>query len=184
MKYFYDTEFLEDGKTIDLISIGIHAEDGREFYAVSNEFDTRRVARHNWLMSNVMNSIDHEQFIVYDFDGSPAVRDIYVTDEHAMSRARIALDIMGFVGWDRKPEFWAWYSAYDHVVLAQLWGIMLNLPGLIPMYTNDIRTLVDLARLKPGDLPKQAEGHHNALADARQNKVRYDFLMEILTNNG
>jgi hypothetical protein len=29
MKYFYGTEFIEDGKTIDLISIGIVAEDGR-----------------------------------------------------------------------------------------------------------------------------------------------------------
>ena len=36
VKYFFDTEFYEDGKTIDLISIGIVAEDGREFYAVSN----------------------------------------------------------------------------------------------------------------------------------------------------
>src|SRR4051812_11038169 len=34
MKYFYDTEFLEDGQTIELISIGIVAEDGREYYAV------------------------------------------------------------------------------------------------------------------------------------------------------
>jgi hypothetical protein len=29
MKYYYDTEFIEDGRTIDLISIGIVAEDGR-----------------------------------------------------------------------------------------------------------------------------------------------------------
>lgn len=50
MKYFIDTEFIEDftrpwiGKArhyIDLISIAIVAEDGREYYAVSNEFDIR-----------------------------------------------------------------------------------------------------------------------------------------------
>ena len=35
MKYFYDTEFIEDGSTIELISIGVVAEDGREYYAVS-----------------------------------------------------------------------------------------------------------------------------------------------------
>ena len=39
MRYFYDTEFIEDGSTIELVSIGIVAEDGREFYAVSTEFD-------------------------------------------------------------------------------------------------------------------------------------------------
>jgi hypothetical protein len=55
MKYFYDTEFLEGtqtkrflgipyGKTkptIDLISIGIVAEDGRELYLISKEFNLR-----------------------------------------------------------------------------------------------------------------------------------------------
>ena len=39
MRYFYDTEFLEDGETIDLISIGIVAEDGREYYAVNLNAD-------------------------------------------------------------------------------------------------------------------------------------------------
>ena len=34
-RYFIDTEFMEDGHTIELISIGICCEDGREFYAVS-----------------------------------------------------------------------------------------------------------------------------------------------------
>lgn len=31
MRYFYDTEFIEDGHTIELISIGVVAEDGREY---------------------------------------------------------------------------------------------------------------------------------------------------------
>lgn len=182
MKYFYDTEFHEDGKTIDFISIGIVAEDGREFYAVSSEFDTRRVAKHRWLMDNVMSSIEHEQWITHDADGFPAVRDILVTDPAVMDRATIAREIMGFVGWDRKPEFWAWFSAYDHVCLAQLFGLMIDLPSLIPMYTNDIRSLVDLAKVQPNTVPKQPAGHHNALADARHNVVRYNYLMEILSN--
>jgi hypothetical protein len=38
-KYFFDTEFDEDGKTIELISIGIKCADGREYYAVSREFE-------------------------------------------------------------------------------------------------------------------------------------------------
>lgn len=180
MKYFYDTEFLEDGKTIDFISIGIVAEDGREYYAVSNEFDTRRVARDNWLMANVMSSIEHDQFVVADFDGMPFVRDIYVTDPAAKSRGEIAGDILNFVRGDNKPEFWAWYSAYDHVCLAQLWGKMINLPSLVPMYTNDIRTLADLY---PRDkAPAQPEGNHNALADARWNVVRYNHYLKANSN--
>ena len=42
MRYFYDTEFIEDGNTIELVSIGIVAEDGREYYAVSTDFDAAR----------------------------------------------------------------------------------------------------------------------------------------------
>ena len=41
VRYFYDTEFIDDGRTIELISIGVAAEDGREYYAVSTEFDPR-----------------------------------------------------------------------------------------------------------------------------------------------
>lgn len=50
MKYFLDTEFLEGTQktlfsktapTIDLISIGIVAEDGREYYAISKEFNLK-----------------------------------------------------------------------------------------------------------------------------------------------
>jgi hypothetical protein len=48
MKYFIDTEFIEGPQktffgytkpTIDLISIGIVAEDGREYYAISKDFN-------------------------------------------------------------------------------------------------------------------------------------------------
>lgn len=39
MKYFLDTEFIEYQNTIDLISIGIVAEDGREYYAENEQCD-------------------------------------------------------------------------------------------------------------------------------------------------
>ena len=50
MKYFLDTEFLEGTQkkwfgetkpTLDLISIGIVAEDGREYYAISKDFNLK-----------------------------------------------------------------------------------------------------------------------------------------------
>lgn len=41
MNYYLDTEFINDPLTrrLELISIGIIAEDGRTYYAISNEFD-------------------------------------------------------------------------------------------------------------------------------------------------
>ena len=52
MRYFYDTEFIDNGRTIELISIGVAAEDGREYYAISTEFDTERAGR--WVRKNVL----------------------------------------------------------------------------------------------------------------------------------
>lgn len=179
MKYFYDTEFLEDGKTIDLISIGIVAEDGGEFYAVSSEFDTERVANNKWLMDNVMTSIKHRSFLSGKSEYQNLVLDLIILDPVAMPRADIAQGIVDFIGTDNHAELWAWYCAYDHIALCQLFGRMLDLPDNIPMFTNDLKTLVRLA----GNVrcPEQPAGNHNALEDAKWNVVRYNYLMELLT---
>src|SRR5690242_17783704 len=55
VRYFYDTEFIEDGNTIELVSIGVVAEDGREFYAVSTEFDPGRAG--SWVRANVLDKL-------------------------------------------------------------------------------------------------------------------------------
>ena len=55
MRFFYDCEFIEDGVTIDLVSIGVVDEEGREFYAVSTEFDPERAGP--WVRQNVLNQL-------------------------------------------------------------------------------------------------------------------------------
>lgn len=63
MKYFIDTEFTEAFTKgickrrhyIELISIGIVAEDGRKYYAISNEFNEKRA--NNFVKENVLNKI-------------------------------------------------------------------------------------------------------------------------------
>jgi hypothetical protein len=54
MRIFYDCEFLEDGKTIDLISIGMIAEADDEYYAVNSDMPIERIESHGWLMKNVV----------------------------------------------------------------------------------------------------------------------------------
>jgi hypothetical protein len=159
------------------------AEDGREYYAVSNEFDTRAVAANDWLMHNVMKSIDHETFVVTDGEGMPFVRQLFLTDPAAKPRKEIAEDIVNFIGDDSHADLLAWYCAYDHVCLCQLFGKMIDLPDNIPMQTDDIKTLLKRAERKVGhriQLPRQPAGNHNALEDARWNIVRYNYIMEVL----
>lgn len=174
MRVFYDTEFHEDGKTIDLISIGMVREDGQEYYAVSSEFDTFRVAQNPWLMENVMSSIQHE-VIGANEDGSNPIS-MLVTDPAAKDRLTISRDILSFTS-DIWPEFWAWYGAYDHVALCQLYGRMIDLPNKFPMFTMDIRQ--EYKRLGEPLMPKQPDGLHNALDDARWNVVRWQYLRGI-----
>ena len=56
MKYFLDTEFIEDGKTIDLISIGIVAEDNRSLYLINSECDWSKASP--WVLENVLEPME------------------------------------------------------------------------------------------------------------------------------
>jgi hypothetical protein len=169
MKYFYDTEFIEDGKTIDLVSIGIVAEDGRTYYAVSTEFDSKKADQ--WVKDNVLSKLPERYVNMSDWSVSPRVKDGSLAWK---SRKQIREDIVAFVGKD-KPELWAYYADYDHVALCQLFGRMIDLPGNFPYYTRDIKQLCD--SLGNPKLPERGEGEHNALDDAKWNKRAYEFLL-------
>jgi 3' exoribonuclease, RNase T-like len=56
VKYWMDTEFIARPYSIDLISIGLVAEDGREFYAESSEVDWSTANR--WTLENVRPQLD------------------------------------------------------------------------------------------------------------------------------
>lgn len=167
MKYFYDTELIEDGKTIDLISIGVVSEDGREFYAQSLEFNAANA--NAWVRENVfpyLSHVEHPSQIQWKFNcGSPKCP--------WMSRNQIQRELLSFIGEDT-PEFWGYYSAYDHVALCQLFGKMIDLPKGWPMYTRDLKQWCDA--LGNPKLPEQGKGEHHALADARWNLRAYRFL--------
>lgn len=150
MRIWFDTEFIEDGKTIDLVSIGMVREDGAEYYAISSEFDADKAS--DWVREHVIAQLEPEQ--------------------ERRSRAAIASGVRSFAG--AAPEFWAYYADYDWVVLCQLFGTMMDLPPGWPMYCRDIQQERD--RLSVADLPLQADGAHNALADARWNRTAWEYL--------
>ena len=160
-RYFYDCEFIEDGRLVDLVSIGVVDEFGREFYAVSTEFDDSRAVP--WVRRNVLDKLP-----------SPA-------DKSWRSRERIRDDLYEFLmeplrGRNEQMELWAWYAAYDHVALAQLWGAMPALPRPIPRFTKDLRQRWD--DLGRPALPEMA-GRHDALVDARHNLARWQTMLGV-----
>jgi hypothetical protein len=156
MRYFFDTEFIEDGKTIDLLSIGIIDENGRRLYLENRGADITNAS--DWVKTNVVAHLD------------------WINPDHPYcgnTRAEIRDLVLEFVGTE-KPEFWAYYADYDWVVMCQLFGTMMDLPKGWPMYCRDVKQFCDM--LGNPKLPTQGKGEHHALADAKWTKDAWHFL--------
>lgn len=153
MKYWFDTEFHEDGRTetLRLISIGIVAEDGREYYAENSEIDLEIC--NDWVKANVI----------------PHLRGPKLT------RKEIASDILEFVKDDKKPEFWGYFSDYDWVLFAQLFGRMVDLPWRFPHMCMDVRQLAYHHYVK--DKPPAIGTQHDALDDARWTRAYHEYVL-------
>lgn len=199
-RFFYDLEFLEDGTTIELISIGIVSEGGdREYYAVNSDMPVDQIKGHSWLMKNVWPHLPlrgHERGPKYVGDGKhevglirPGVLD--TGDVRVKPGWVIANEVREFFayGLDARQragetpsgiELWANFGAYDHLGLMQLWGPMINRPKFLPMFTHDLQQMASLIGVDGKDFPIEPENAHDALADARWNERAYDWLSEQL----
>ena len=158
MNYFLDTEFAEtggsDSPTIDLISIGIVAEDGREYYGESSDFIPSNC--NPWVVENVLPHLGPR--------------------EERKPRSLIREDIMSFIGGDSLPKFWGYYADYDWVVFCWLFGNMVDLPPKFPRFCMDLRQW--LGQLGDPDIkPPAPKDEHHALADARWNLSLYEDLL-------
>jgi len=150
-RYFIDTEFIEDGTTIELISIGVACDDGRTFYAESDAVNLS--AANDWVKANVVPHLT----------GDRIGRDV------------IADTLIEFVAaGEGEPEFWAYYADYDWVAVCQLFGTMLDLPDGWPMFCMDIKQ--EAHCLGAPALPEQTSTEHHALADALWNAEAYAFI--------
>lgn len=173
----YDLEFLEDGKTIKPISIGLVGPDS-SYYAVFADFDgicgaiNVAALTSPWVVDNVFPHLPIHQIDLgdniphWDWDRNhpehPAVK----------TRRQIRDEVAQFILSHEDPALWAWCGAYDHVALCQMWGRMIDKPDGIPNHTNDLQTLLDMGGIADHALPNQtnlarhARVHH-ALDDAR-----------------
>jgi hypothetical protein len=150
-RIWFDTEFIDDGHTIDLISIGMVRTDGVGLYCENGECHMDRAS--DWVRQNVFPHL--------------------TKGDNLMSRREIAKAVRGFVGPD--PEFWAYYASYDWVALCQLYGTMMDLPEGWPKFCLDIKQVAYLAGSP--SLQRPEGGDHHALADAQWNKRIWHELM-------
>ena len=156
MKVWFDTEFIEDGKTIDLMSIGMIREDGAELYLESSECDLMRGDA--WVTEHVISKLQ--------FD--PRAR---------RTRSEIASAVREFAG--DKPEFWAYYADYDWVSICQLYGKMIDLPKGWPFFCRDLKQL-QMDRYPTLRFAQQDPAtKHHALNDARWVREQHLLLLQM-----
>lgn len=184
MRYFIDTEFYERPGRIDLISVGVVAEDEREFYAENGEFDwsfsedrvlprvlrgligapDQNVETQRWLIENVKPTMHKTGF----FGGSDPLT----------IRDRLSYFLSG----DENPEFWADCGGYDWVVFCWIFGRMADKPDSFPYYCNDLAQLMRESGIERSALPEQEEALHNALHDARQVKWAFEWIRQNISD--
>lgn len=189
MNFYLDTEFKERPHTIDLISIGIVSDDGREYYAISRDFNLNGAWRNEWLRRNVLESIHQDlcekmpplekthYWKLFEPFTKRSLRNLL--NWHGKSNHIIAREIIEFVGNPKEIDFYAYYADYDWVAFCWLFGRMLNLPSGFPMYCRDLKQMMDERGLSKkwtaAHCPKP-KNVHNALGDASWNKALFDAI--------
>jgi hypothetical protein len=187
MRTWYDCEFLEDGKTTELISIAMIREDDARLYMVNEEIAAGplydRIRAHPWLMKHVVPHLPlklgrngGEQIRIPDVsDPTPGWYEIDMGTNVVAPRRMIANAVRDFVLEHALPQLWAWYGAYDHVVVCQLFGRMLDLPKGFPMWTNDLKQEVE--RLGNPTLPQfNMGGEHDPQAEVAELREWHRYL--------
>lgn len=184
MNYFFDTEFIEGKQPkkllgvkygwtkpiVDLISIGVVAEDGREYYAVSNEFNLDHAWSDDWIRENVLVKIYTDwvpgQLRININFTKRNMRRLLL--DKGKPNKRIASEILLFStqmgrnlgDWDGSidtfvdhvaestfkdeftPKFWAYFASTDWVAFYQLWGKMIDGPKPYPFFVRDLKNLM------------------------------------------
>lgn len=164
MRYWMDWEFDENGRTIEPISLGMVASDGRELYLINNSYfrrwDAKLVTPHPWVVKNVLKKIPEGDQIEngYNINMFPELILNFISNN-------------GTIGSRNDVELWGHYGAYDHVCLAQRFGSMIDLPEPIPMFTHDDMTIRGFQQ--PPFRPIEYLEHH-ALWDAKFQKLQWE----------
>lgn len=155
MKYFLATEMHDNGVKIDLITIAIVNDHGRQLCITSSEFDYEAAYAKPWIAENVLPLLPPRP---------------YWKTREAIKKA-----ILEFIGRDAHPEFWSWFSSHNWVAFCQLFGTTVSLPKPLPMHCLDLRQEHFLAGSPR--LPSQMPGVNGALEDAKWISVVYETLM-------
>ena len=173
-RIYYDFEFIEDGYTIEPISLGMYRNDGAMLYLVNNSPVTmQRAISIPWLYEHVVTQLPY----TLDIDRNLHMIRPIPNREHPDFTALVNLSDMAvmaeeFILSTPDVELWADYAAYDHVTLCQLFGPMIELPDGIPMFTHEFQQKVRYSGVDMSQCPSYEDPRgrieHHAMYDAAE----------------
>ena len=177
---YLDCEFLPAYLHLPgLVSIGLCDDQGSEYYAINRDCDWETLIESEWMCANVLPSLPLR---LWDAQRAPAFWDF---DSHhpdyaaVKAPAKIRDEIAEwFAAWGGTTHLYARYGGRDICRLHSLWNSDWSvMPDAVPRWFHELETL----RWQAGgpDMPKQADGEHNALADARHNRAMHEFLRNL-----
>lgn len=196
MKYFIDTEFIEGFKKrlfgkrrhfIDLISIGIVCENGRNQEWLSREYNYNDAGQ--WVRENVILPL-YKETVRGDNRNRYDIENFH--KHYGKPNNRIANEVMNFCGgtslstifypaYEKDISFYGYYSDYDWVLFCSLFGRMIDLPKGFPMYCIDLKQMMDERELtkewKKENCP-DPEKEHSAIEDAKWSRRLYECIIK------
>lgn len=121
MKYIFDAKYIENQSSIDLISVGIVCEDGREFYAINEDCNFSKA--NDWILENVLAPIGitlEGKQVVYFADASCDI------NLYGMSKKDIKRLILDFVA-NKQPQCWTLWAEYNWDIICQALNLEVSL---------------------------------------------------------
>ena len=205
MKYFIDTEFKEKPNTIDLISLGIVDENGKEFYVLNKDVNLKEIWKDDWLKENVLLPI-YIEHVHGDMRNRcqftyRTMKMIFKKAGKAKNEMRVAI-LQFLIDMDyrflsvdetkhyleqKNIEFYGYYADYDWVVFCWIFGRMIDLPKGMPMYCKDLKQIMDELNLDKDWKRKNCpdpKGEHSALVDAKWNLQLYNSMAAFSAQSG
>ena len=182
MRVFLDFEFTGLQANASPISIGIVAEDGREFYAEYTDYNHETVDQ--WIKDNVIANLlyrypipsDEQRFCRHEAGPeSPLNQSLHLNYSSYSQghRYQIREDLTAWLAQFDKIEVWSDCYAYDWVFFCDIFGGAFGIPKHIYYIPFDLSTYLKLAGFDPDIDRSQISffkdcGHkHNALTDAK-----------------
>jgi hypothetical protein len=154
VKFWIDTEYDDSGDRVELISLAAVADDNREYYAVSNEFEIDAVKP--FVKQHVIPKLppnDSDEWMSMD-----AIRDTFLE----------------FVGTEQ-AEFWTHNPTYDWYLVT--WNFLHGWDHLPSNWPFECYDLAQWAFHLGVAMPTPDESiAHDALVDARFHRDVYNYL--------